>query len=56
MAFDPPVAVGSFQGREGIVITPVKERRDFDLGGDGRVILKAISFAYLERKGGTEDH
>jgi RNA ligase (TIGR02306 family) len=47
---------GKFAGREGIVITPVKERYDFDLGGDGRVILKAVSFAYLERRGGTEFH
>jgi RNA ligase (TIGR02306 family) len=48
---------GKFKGREGIVITPVRERtasvedRLFD-----RVILKAISFDYLERKGGTEYH
>ena len=47
---------GKFAGREGIVITPTKERYNFDLGGDGRVILKAVSFAYLERKGGTEFH
>jgi RNA ligase (TIGR02306 family) len=45
-----------FKGREGLVITPIKERmtitpeKVFD-----RVILKAISFEYLERKGGTED-
>lgn len=47
---------GDFKGREGIVITPVKERTNFDLGGCGRVILKAVSFAYLERKDGTEFH
>ena len=37
--------------REGIVIKPVKERRDPNLG---RVILKAVSEDYLTRKGGTE--
>lgn len=47
---------GKFGGREGIVITPVKERFDANLGGDGRVILKAISFAYLERHSATEYH
>jgi RNA ligase (TIGR02306 family) len=51
-----PDKAGAFKGREGIVITPVKERCDFDLGDSGRVILKAISFAYLERKSGTEFH
>src|SRR5262249_54147295 len=53
----PPEKAGKFKGREGIVITPTKER----LGPVGsrpfeRVILKAISFEYLERKGGTEYH
>jgi RNA ligase (TIGR02306 family) len=52
----PPDQAGAFKGREGIVITPVKERTDFDLGGSGRVILKAVSFGYLERKNGTEFH
>jgi RNA ligase (TIGR02306 family) len=47
---------GKFGGREGIVITPVKERFDPNLKGDGRVILKAVSFAYLERHAGTEYH
>lgn len=47
---------GSFSGREGIVITPIKERYDPDLKGDGRVILKAVSFAYQERKNGSEYH
>jgi RNA ligase (TIGR02306 family) len=53
----PPEKAGKFKGREGIVITPVRERRAetatmvFD-----RVILKAISCDYLERKGGTEYH
>lgn len=48
---------GSFKGREGIVITTVKERtvnhpaKFFD-----RAALKAISFDYLERKDGTEYH
>jgi RNA ligase (TIGR02306 family) len=48
---------GKFKGREGIVITPVRERRvamPSDL--HARLILKAISFEYLERKGGTEYH
>tara|TARA_Y100000034_G_C6910429_1_gene424493 strand:+ start:10287 stop:11432 length:1146 start_codon:yes stop_codon:yes gene_type:complete len=45
---------GKFKGREGIVITPVAERFDADIGGDGRVILKSISADYLARKGGTE--
>jgi RNA ligase (TIGR02306 family) len=52
-----PEKAGKFKGREGIVITPVRERMAvtptnlFD-----RVVLKAISFEYLERKGGTEHH
>jgi RNA ligase (TIGR02306 family) len=52
-----PEKAGKFKGREGIVITPARERsatvgeRAF-----ARVILKAISFDYLERKGGTEYH
>jgi RNA ligase (TIGR02306 family) len=53
----PPDRAGKFKGREGIVITPVRERavvtpaKVFD-----RLALKAISFEYLERKGGTEYH
>ncbi len=47
---------GPFSGREGIVITPIKERYDPNIKGDGRVILKAVSFAYHERKDGTEFH
>jgi RNA ligase (TIGR02306 family) len=53
----PPEKAGRFKGREGVVITPVRERGAatethlFD-----RVILKAISFEYLERRGGTEYH
>ena len=50
-----PEQAGNFKGREGIVITPTKERNDFTKYG-GRVILKAVSFDYLNRKGGTEDH
>lgn len=45
---------GKFKGREGIVITPVVERFDVEVGGDGRVILKSISADYHARKGGTE--
>lgn len=45
---------GKFSGREGVVITPVEERFDPEIGGDGRVILKSISADYLSRKGGTE--
>lgn len=48
-----------FKGREGIVIKPVKERFDRNLGsGSGRVILKHISVDYHERKNSnrTEDH
>lgn len=37
--------------REGIVVTPVEERRDDELG---RVILKSVSEEYLLRKNGTE--
>ena len=37
--------------REGVVIKPVQERRDMELG---RVILKSVSDDYLLRKGGTE--
>lgn len=46
---------GKFKEREGLVIKPIVERSEatekkvFD-----RVILKAINFKYLERKGGTE--
>lgn len=37
--------------REGVVVTPLVERRHSELG---RVVLKSISDAYLLRKGGTE--
>lgn len=52
-----PEEAGSFKGREGIVITTTKERtastekKFFD-----RAAFKAVSFEYLERKGGTENH
>jgi RNA ligase (TIGR02306 family) len=49
-----PDDAGKFKGREGIVITPVVERFDVEVGGDGRVILKSISADYHARKGGTE--
>ncbi len=49
-------AAGRFKGREGCVITPIKERFDAILGGHGRVIFKSISADYLARKGGTEEH
>lgn len=47
------VVSSSKQMREGIVIHPATERIDYKCG---RVILKSISFEYLERKNGTEDH
>jgi len=55
---DPSEIKEPFKGREGIVIRPVNERYNFDLGGDGRVILKYISADYHERrnKNCTEDH
>ena len=37
--------------REGVVIRPIRERRDPTIG---RVILKSVSEKYLLRKGGTE--
>jgi RNA ligase (TIGR02306 family) len=45
-----------FKGREGVVVTPVKERYSELLPNFGRVILKSISVDYHERKGGTEFH
>jgi RNA ligase (TIGR02306 family) len=53
----PAEQAGKFKGREGIVITPTRER-EAAVGHRhlARVILKAISFEYLERKGGTEYH
>lgn len=46
----------NFKGREGIVIHPITERFDKELGGDGRVVLKSINIDYLARKDGTEFH
>jgi RNA ligase (TIGR02306 family) len=53
----PVDKAGKFKGREGIVITPARERM-VEMGDTliARLILKAISFEYLERKGGTEYH
>jgi RNA ligase (TIGR02306 family) len=52
-----PDKAGKFKGREGIVITPAVERRDYALSGESkRVIFKSISADYIARKGGTEDH
>ena len=42
-----PAKLFKFKGREGIVVTPVRERFDPTLSG-GRVILKSISIDYLE--------
>ncbi len=48
---------GKFPFREGIVMRPARERfAAFGTQLEARVILKAISFEYLERKGGTEYH
>jgi RNA ligase (TIGR02306 family) len=48
---------GKFKGREGVVVTPTREREGAANGKEfSRVILKGISFEYLERKGGTEFH
>ena len=53
----PSDEAGKFKGREGIVITPITERRDYALSGESkRVIFKSISADYIARKGGTEDH
>lgn len=52
-----PENAGSFKEREGIVITTVKERTEDHPGKVfDRAALKAINFAYLERRGGTEYH
>lgn len=45
------VSGNSVNIREGVVVKPTIERRDFTLG---RVILKSIGEEYLLRKGGTE--
>ena len=53
----PLEKAGKFKGREGIVMTPTTERSGEAAEHQfSRVILKAISFEYLERKGGTEYH
>jgi hypothetical protein len=53
----PADKAGRFKGREGIVITPARERAvTTETHVFERLILKAISFDYLERKGGTEYH
>lgn len=44
-------ALGGKHVREGVVVTPVTERKDLRLG---RVALKSVSEKYLLRKGGTE--
>lgn len=47
----------AFPFREGIVLRPTRERQAAFGGQDlKRVVFKAISFEYLERKGGTEYH
>lgn len=46
-----------FGGREGVVITTLTERTaTTDKKVFERVMLKAINFDYLERRGGTESH
>jgi RNA ligase (TIGR02306 family) len=53
----PADRAGRFKGREGIVVAPVRERTvATPQNVCARLILKAISFEYLERKGGTEYH
>ncbi len=48
---------GKFKGREGIVITAVKEHQvQTEKKLFERAALKAVSFEYLERKDGTEWH
>ncbi len=49
-----PAKAGKHNFREGIIISPTKERYARELGGDGRLILKAINPDYLMRKDGTE--
>ena len=51
-----PAKAGRHTFREGVVITPARERFCPELGGDGRLVLKAINPDYLMRKGGTEFH
>ena len=49
---DASAISGKFKGREGIVITPVKERMCPEVG---RVIFKSVSVDYLGRAGGTDN-
>lgn len=46
---------GKFSGREGIVVTPIKEV-EYCSVVKGRRIIKSVSADYLARKGGTEFH
>ena len=52
-----PQKAGAFSGREGVVVLSVTERQ-VDRGARifHRAQLKCISFGYLARKEGTEDH
>lgn len=43
-----PEKAGKFNGREGIVITPVKERHSLSL--NGRCVVKSVSCDYIGRK------
>jgi hypothetical protein len=47
-----PEQLGKFKGREGVVVTPVKEQFSPVLGD--RLILKSVSVDYLNRKGAKE--
>ena len=49
-----PDKAGPFKGREGIVISPDKERFAVTQWFVGRAILKSVSADYLARKGGTD--
>lgn len=52
----PQDRAGRFRGREGVVITPVKERLAVTQSLVSRAILKSVSADYLARKGGTDSH
>lgn len=43
---------GSFKGREGVVVKPIKERHDPRVG---RVILKSVSVDYLDRRNANKE-
>lgn len=49
-----PENAGAFKWREGVVITPSKERFSDQL--NGRVILKSVSADFLARKGAKDGH